>query len=48
MAKNDFYKSGKAAKHNADVKSGKKVAHSKGGPKKATAKKGSFQEGDAF
>ena len=48
MAKNDFYSSGKAAKHNADIASGKKQAHSKGGPKKSTAKKGAFQEGDAF
>ena len=38
----------KAKRYNARVKAGKQEPHSKGGPKKATAKKGSFQEGDAF
>lgn len=48
MAKNDFYTSGKAKKYNNDVNSGKKQAHSKGGPQKAPAKKGAFREGDSF
>lgn len=38
----------KAKRYNARVKAGKQEPHSKGGPKKAAAKKGSFQDGDAF